>query len=152
MTRSRTPGAELVQPAQIVQHEADGLGAPEIAARIDLCDATVRFLLKRFNERGLAGLEEDMRSGRPPTYSAEERSAVITAALRRPSTAGSRLAGGGHAPRPDGAQGLAGLGHQRCPVPVVADILPLAQAEAAHQRFRTSGVQGKMLLRVADRP
>jgi transposase len=29
-----------------------------------------------------------MRSGRPPTYSAEERSAVITAALRRPAELG----------------------------------------------------------------
>ena len=43
------------------------------------------FWLKRFNARGVSGLEEDMRSGRPPTYTAEERSAVITAALRRPS-------------------------------------------------------------------
>src|ERR687883_677097 len=34
------------------------------------------------------GLEEDMRSGRPPTYSAEERSAVITAALSRPAELG----------------------------------------------------------------
>src|SRR3954465_12854786 len=34
---------------------------------------------------GLPGLEEDMRSGRPPTYTAEERSAVIAAALLRPA-------------------------------------------------------------------
>jgi transposase len=40
--------------------------------------------LKRFNERGLPGLDEDIRSGRPPTYTAEERSAVIKAALSRP--------------------------------------------------------------------
>ncbi len=53
-----------------------------------LCGATVRFWLKRFNARGLQGLEEDMRSGRPPTYSAEERSAVIIAALRRPAELG----------------------------------------------------------------
>ena len=62
----------------------EGLSAPEIAARMGLCGATVRFWLKRFNERGLQGLEEDMRSGRPPTYTAEERSAVIKAALSRP--------------------------------------------------------------------
>ena len=53
-----------------------------------LCDATVRFWLKRFNERGLSGLEEEMRSGRPPTYTAEERSAVIAAALSRPADLG----------------------------------------------------------------
>lgn len=86
MARSRTLGAGLVRRAQIVQHAvADGLSAPEVAAKMGLCGATVRFWLKRFNERGLAGLEEDMRSGRPPTYTAEERSAVITAALSRPS-------------------------------------------------------------------
>src|SRR5919206_5265331 len=88
LARSRTLGAGRVRRAQIVQHAADGLSAPEIAARMDLCGATVRFWLKRFNERGLPGLEEDMRSGRPPVYSAEERSAVIAAALSRPAELG----------------------------------------------------------------
>ena len=85
MARSRTLGAGLVRRAQIVQHALqEGLSAPDIAARMGLCGATVRFWLKRFNERGLPGLEEDMRSGRPPTYTAAERSAVIKAALSRP--------------------------------------------------------------------
>jgi transposase len=89
MARSRTLGAGLVRRAQIVQHAvADGLSAPEVAAKMGLCGPTVRFWLKRFNARGLAGLEEDMRSGRPPTYTAEERSAVITAALSRPADLG----------------------------------------------------------------
>jgi transposase len=88
MARWRTLGAGLVRRAQIVQHAADGLSAPEIAAKLGLCGATVRFWLKRCNERGLRGLEEDMRSGRPPIYSAEERSAVIAAALSRPAELG----------------------------------------------------------------
>jgi transposase len=89
MARSRTLGAGLVRRAQIVQHAVQaGLSAPEVAARMGLCGATVRFWLKRFNERGLPGLEEDMRSGRPPTYTVEERSAVITAALSRPAELG----------------------------------------------------------------
>jgi transposase len=53
-----------------------------------LCGATVRHWLKRFNARGLQGLEEDVRTGRPPTYSAEERSAVIDTALTRPADLG----------------------------------------------------------------
>jgi transposase len=85
MTRSRTLGAGLVRRAQIVQHAVDGLNAPEIAACLDLCEALVRFWLKRFNARGLPGLKEEKRSGRPPTYTPEERSAVITAALSRPT-------------------------------------------------------------------
>src|SRR4051794_32926095 len=85
ITRSRTLGAGLVRRAQIVQHAVDGLSAPEIAAGLDLCEASVRFWLKRFNARGLPGLHEERRSGRPPTYKPEERSAVITAALSRPT-------------------------------------------------------------------
>jgi transposase len=88
MTRSHKLGAGLVRRAQIIQHAVDGLSAPGIAAKMGLCGATVRFWLKRFNERGLPGLAEDMRSGRPPVYSAEERSAVITATLSRPADLG----------------------------------------------------------------
>ena len=88
MARSRTVGAGLVRRAQIVLHALEGLKAPEIGARMGLCGATVRHWLKRFDARGLEGLEEDVRSGRPPTYSAEQRSAVINAALSRPAELG----------------------------------------------------------------
>ena len=88
MTRSRTVGAGLVRRAQIITHALEGLKAPEIGARMDLCGATVRHWLKRFNARGLPGLEEDVRSGRPPTYSAEQRGVVINAALTRPADLG----------------------------------------------------------------
>ena len=50
-------------------HALEGLKAPEIGTRMDLCGATVRHWLKRFNARGLQGLEEDVRTGRPPKYS-----------------------------------------------------------------------------------
>ena len=86
--RSRTAGAGLVRRAQIVGHALEGLKAPEIGARMGLCGATVRHWLKRFNARGLQGLEEDVRSGRPPTYSAEQRSAVINTALTPPTELG----------------------------------------------------------------
>jgi transposase len=88
MARSRTLGAGLVRRAQIVLHALEGLKAPEISARMDLCGKTVRHWLKRFNARGLHGLEEDVRSGRPPTYSAEQRSAVINTALTPPTERG----------------------------------------------------------------
>ena len=89
MARSRTLGAGLVRRAQIVQHAAqEGLSAPEVATRMGLCGATVRFWLKRFNARGLQGLEEDMRSGRPPTYPPEQTATVIASALTRPQTLG----------------------------------------------------------------
>ena len=94
MARSRTLGAGLVRRAQIVMHALEGLQAREISARMNLCGATVRHWLKRFNARGLHGLEEDVRSGRPPTYSAEQRSAVINAALTRPAALGLPLPAG----------------------------------------------------------
>jgi transposase len=83
ITRSHTLGAALVRRAQIVVPALGGLTAEEIATRMDLCGNTVRYWLNRFNARGLQGLEEDVRTGRPPTSSAEQRSAVITAALTR---------------------------------------------------------------------
>jgi transposase len=88
IARSHTLGAALVRRAQIVVHALGGLKAEEIAARMDLCANTVRHWLNRFNARGLKGLEEDVRTGRPPTYTAEQRSAVITAALTRPTELG----------------------------------------------------------------
>jgi transposase len=85
LARSRTRGAGLVRRAQIVLHAVDGLSPPQIAEAMGLYGDTVRFWLKRFNERGLTGLEEAMRSGRPATYSPEERSTVIRLALTRPA-------------------------------------------------------------------
>src|SRR3954453_3749247 len=88
MARSRSLGAGLVRRAQIVMQALEGLKAPEIGARMDLCGATVRHWLKRFNARGLRGLEEDVRTGRPPTYSAEEWSAAVDPGLTRPAYLG----------------------------------------------------------------
>jgi len=88
IARSRAVGAGLVRRAQIAVHALEGLKAPEIGARMGLCGATVRHWLKRFNARGLQGLEEDVRTGRPPTCSAAQRSAVIDTALTRPADLG----------------------------------------------------------------
>ena len=88
MARSRTAGAGLVRRAQIVVHALEGLKAPEISARMGLCRATVRHWLKRFNARGRQGLEEDVRAGRPPTYTAAQRGAVIETAPTRPADLG----------------------------------------------------------------
>ncbi len=88
IARSHTLGAGIVRRAQIIVHAMSGLKAEEIATRMDLCGNTVRSWLNRFNARGLKGLEEDVRTGRPPTYTAEQRSAVIKAALTRPDELG----------------------------------------------------------------
>src|ERR1700749_3731619 len=69
LARSRKRGAGLVRRAQIVLHAVEEqLSAPEIAARMGLCGETVRFWLKRFNERGWAGWGRTCAGGgRRPT-------------------------------------------------------------------------------------
>jgi transposase len=93
IARSHMLGAGMVRRAQIVVPALGGLKAEQIATRMDLCGNTVRSWLNRFTARGLRGLEEDVRTGRPPTYTAEQRSAVITAALTRPAELGLPFAG-----------------------------------------------------------
>src|ERR1700759_5407718 len=93
LARSRKRSAGLVRRAQIALHAVEEqLSAPEISARWGLGGGTVRFWIKRCNACGLNGLAENMRSGRPPTYSAEERSRVIRTALTRPADLGLPLA------------------------------------------------------------
>src|SRR4051794_41861963 len=84
MTRSQKLGAALVRRAQIIQHPVDGLSAPGMAAKMGLCGVTVRFRPKRFKEGGLGGLAEGLRPGRPPTFSAGERTAGLAPAPAPP--------------------------------------------------------------------
>src|SRR5687767_13579596 len=58
--------------------------APAIAAALRLTADTVRAWIKRFNAQGLAGLEDQPRAGRPPTYTPEQVATVIATALSDP--------------------------------------------------------------------
>jgi transposase len=44
--------------------------------------------VKRFNEKGLAGLEDKPKSGRPATHDQKVRSALVSLALQKPDTLG----------------------------------------------------------------
>lgn len=44
--------------------------------------------VRRFNEEGLAGLEDKPKAGRPPTHDQEVRSELINLALQKPDTLG----------------------------------------------------------------
>jgi len=44
--------------------------------------------VKRFNEEGLAGLEDKPKAGRPPTHDQKVRSELISLALHKPDTLG----------------------------------------------------------------
>ena len=69
LAHSRTAPARAVERARIIWavHQGEGVRATATARGVD--PETVRRWLKRFNTRGLAGLEDRPRCGRKPTYS-----------------------------------------------------------------------------------
>ena len=88
LAHSRTAAARLVERARIVWMSTQGESVAAIAAALGCSAGTVRRRLRRFDAAGLVGLDDATRSGRPPTYSAEEVGAVVAAALTDPQTLG----------------------------------------------------------------
>ena len=88
LLQSRTAPIRSVERARIIQAAARGQSAPVIAAGQGCSRPTVYAWIRRFNDNGLAGLEELRRSGRPPTYSPEQRAEVIATALTDPQSLG----------------------------------------------------------------
>lgn len=88
LAQSRTAAARTVERARILESAAQGQTVRAIAAQLHVHDQTVRRWLKRFNASGLAGLVDEPRGGRPPTYSPEEVSEVVAAALTNPQALG----------------------------------------------------------------
>jgi len=67
--RKYTSSYSEVVRAKIVLYSAQGLENKEIAARLDTSAQIVCKWRKRFFERGLDGIEEEPRGGRPPRFS-----------------------------------------------------------------------------------
>src|SRR5689334_12205380 len=84
LAHSHTAPAQRVQRAQIIWRARCGENASAIAARVGLDGETVRKRIHRFNAEGLEALKDQDRSGRRPTYSAEQTATVITCALTKP--------------------------------------------------------------------
>src|SRR5690242_12722597 len=88
LARSRRAPARAVERAQVVHAALEGVVVEEIAVRLHLARNTVYLWLHRFAERGLAGLEDEPRGGRPPTYSREQVGEIVATALTDPQTLG----------------------------------------------------------------
>ncbi len=88
LARSQTASARLVERAQILQLASEGQSVPQIAQTLSLNEKTVRKWFKRFEQEGLAGLEDAPRSGAPSRYTAENKARVLEAARTRPSALG----------------------------------------------------------------
>jgi transposase len=65
--RYTSPYRDVVR-ARIVLYAAEGLSNDSIAARLDTPRQVVSKWRKRFFEKGLAGLEDEPRGGRPPVF------------------------------------------------------------------------------------
>ncbi len=79
--RSSTVPAGLAQRARIVLLAADGVSHTEIAERLGLSRPTVIAWRNRYEQSGVAGLDDAPRSGRPRTVDHDQ---IITATLTPP--------------------------------------------------------------------
>ena len=77
-----------VRRAQLVLASAQGLRVPAIASRFYYGPAQVRAILKDFNARGFDALAPQYGGGRPPTFTADQRSLIIETALCPPDLLG----------------------------------------------------------------
>jgi transposase len=71
--------------AQIVLEAAYGGSNEAIAEQLQICVDTVRKWRSRFAARGLDGLRDSPRSGRPPVYTAADRAEVVALACALPA-------------------------------------------------------------------
>jgi len=94
--KKRARGAKTAQRdwlrARIVLAAARGRASAQIAAELGVSVDTVRKWRGRFAARGLAGLKDLPRSGRPRRISALERAAVVALACQLPAATGVPLA------------------------------------------------------------
>ena len=88
LVRSQTASVRLVQRAKIVQLASQGKTIPQITAELGCAPNAVRKWFKRFDQEGLAGLEDAPRSGAPSRYTAENKARVVAAALTPPRDLG----------------------------------------------------------------
>ena len=86
LAHSRTAPARAVERARVIQAALDGVTVEQIAVQLGLARNTVYLWLKRFQTRGLAGLEDAPRGGRPPTYTREQVGEIVASALTDPQT------------------------------------------------------------------
>lgn len=88
IARSRTEAIRRVERARIILALANGEKARAVAQQLKVCQASVHYRRKRFNEAGLAGLEDLPRSGRPETYNETQRGQMVLTAKTNPEQLG----------------------------------------------------------------
>ena len=92
LVHARSTPIGRLKRAQIIWLASQGYKTPAIAQQVEVRERMVRTRLNRFNEQGLAGLEEAPRSGRPVTYQPALVSEIIQTALSKPQDLGEDYA------------------------------------------------------------
>jgi len=82
--RAKGAPAREAERARIVLLAGEGVPGVEIADRVGCSEPTVIRWRSRFDEHGLAGLDDAPRSGKPPTVPTEVRDRVLTLTLTEP--------------------------------------------------------------------
>ena len=88
LTKSQTAPAIEVERAKTIWLIHAGETVKAISQKFDRTQATIYQRLKRFNQLGLESLVDQARSGRPTTYTEEERGKMIVAARTHPQKVG----------------------------------------------------------------
>jgi transposase len=88
LSHSRTAPARSVERARIILAAAEVRRIGDIASELDVSRPTVSAWVRRFNDGGLAALDDLPRSGRPHTYAEQQRAEVLAAALTDPKALG----------------------------------------------------------------
>jgi transposase len=91
LAKSRTAAIRLVQRARIIKLMLDDstLNASEAGLRAGFkSNAVGAVWVKRFNEAGLAGLQDEARPGRPAQHDQAVRGKLISLALQKPRSLG----------------------------------------------------------------
>lgn len=83
-TRSSCIRAGLAQRARIVLAAAEGLSNTEIAERVGCSRPTVIRWRRRYAAKGLAGLDDQPRSGRPRTVRRDRRAEIVATTQQPP--------------------------------------------------------------------
>jgi transposase len=83
-TRSSSIRAGLAQRARIVLAAAEGLSNTQIAEQVGCSRPTVIRWRGRYAAKGLAGLEDQPRSGRPRTVRRDRRAEIVTLTQQPP--------------------------------------------------------------------
>jgi transposase len=83
MVRSRNMPHSLVRRARIVLLSGDGRSNREVAQRCGVSAPVVSHWRRRYQERGLAGLHDELRPGRPRTHDDEQVAELIKLVLER---------------------------------------------------------------------